>query len=202
MIGSGTTAIQGQTVPVDIERTFIVPDKLRIDATLAKQVQISVAAEGRIGWQRGPNPKTGKPELVDLDDTNAKAIDLERWRDPDLILLKAADPAVKITPEADDTVDGKPNAVMKLGSPFGSLDVSLYIDKKTKLVTRMSFVDLGPKGERSDEIDDYTDYRDVSGIKIAFKRTSTTEGRVTTLELSKVEVDPKVDPAIFKKPDK
>ena len=200
MVGSGTTAIQGQNVPVEIERSLIAPDKLKIDATLAKQVQITVCLDGKGGWQRGPNPKTGKIEVVDMDGDNFAAIDFERWRDPDLILLKAVDPAAKLAPAPDETIDGKPHAVVKVSSPFPSLDVSLYIDKKTKLVTRMSFTDIGPNGQRSSETDDFSEYRDVGGVKVAFKRNSTTEGRVTTLEYSKIELDAKIDPAIYKKP--
>ena len=81
---------------------------------------------------------------------------------------------------------------------FGSqgLDVTLYIDKKTKLLSRISFSDQG------NNVEDYSDYKDVGGIKVAHKRKSTTQGRVTQLDITKVEWDPKIDPAIFKKPAK
>ena len=39
MTATGTTTIQGQTLPVEIEREFVLPDKMRIDATIAKQLQ-------------------------------------------------------------------------------------------------------------------------------------------------------------------
>jgi len=79
--------------------------------------------------------------------------------------------------------------------PFGSLAVTLFIDKKTKLVTRMSYTDAGQT-----ETDDFSDYRDVKGIKVAFKRTSTTSGRNTALTVDKVELDKPVAPDLFKKP--
>src|SRR5262249_51536702 len=136
----------------------------------------------------------------DLDPDGLASIDFERWRDPELILLKASDPAAKITPAPDETIDGKPHAVVKVGSPFPSLDVSLYIDRKTKLVSRITFTDIAPSGRRTNETDDFADYRDVGGVKVSFKRTTTTEGRVTVLEYSKIELDAKVDPGVFKKP--
>jgi hypothetical protein len=59
----------------------------------------------------------------------------------------------------------------------------------------MSYTDGG-----TTESDEFTDYRDVSGVKFAFKRASSGGGRSTALELKSVEVDPQVDPKIFDKP--
>ena len=87
--------------------------------------------------------------------------------------------------------------MIKLRSPFGSIDVTLYIDKKTKLLSRMTFGDGG-----SIENDDFSDYRDVGGLKIAYKRSTNGGGRSTTLDLKAVDLDPKVDPTLFDKPAK
>ncbi len=97
----------------------------------------------------------------------------------------------------DENIDGKPHHVIKLASPY-TVDVALYIDKKTKLVSRMTY-SVGGNAETND----FTDYKDVGGIKIAHKRKSTGAGKgggVTDLELKTVEIDPKVDPAVFDKP--
>ena len=48
----------------------------------------------------------------------------------------------------------------------------------------MSYTDAGQT-----ETDDFADYRDVSGIKVAYKRTSATSGRNTALTVDKVELD-------------
>jgi predicted Zn-dependent peptidase len=199
LIATGTTTIQGQTLPVDISRVFAFPDKMRIDATIKpprapRDVVVSVGVIGPVGWQRGPDPKTGDTIVVDITGDAFSEVDFERWREPELILLKAADPAAKLAPGPDETIDGKAYAVVNLKSPFG-VAVSLYIDKKTKLVGRMSYRD-----NRTGENDDFADYRDVGGMKFAYKRTSTGEGRSTTLELKSIEVDPKIDPAMFDKP--
>jgi hypothetical protein len=109
--------------------------------------------------------------------------------------MKADDASAKLVPEPDDTIDGKPQDVLALGSPFQDLDVKLYIDKKTKLVTRMTYSDNGET-----ETDDFGDYRTVDGVKVAFKRISSTADRTTALEISKVTLDAKVDPKTFAKP--
>jgi len=179
---------------------FVVPDKMRIDATLKpaqREVLVSVGVNGKSGWQRGPDGQTGQYAVVEITGNALATIDFERWREPELILLKAIEPQAKLTPLADDTVDGKPCAVVKLRSPFTDVDVELYIDKKTKLITRMSFSDGG-----NVESDDFSDYRDVGGLKIAYKRSTNGGGRSTQLELKAVDLDPKVDPTIFDKPAK
>ncbi len=195
MTANGTTKIQGQALPVEIDREFVLPDKMRIDATIAKQLKVTVAVNGKTGWELAPDPKTGKPGLMELGGNDMAAAQFEAWREAELILLKASDPAAKLRPLADDTIDGKPQSVVELASPFGTLAVTLFIDKKTKLVTRMTYTDQGQT-----ETDDFADYRDVKGIKVAFKRDSATSGRTTSLTLDSVEFDGKVSLDHFKKP--
>jgi len=200
LTATGTTTIQGQSVPVEISRVFVLPDKMRIDATIKpprapRDVVVSIGVSGETGWQRGPDPKTNEYIVADITGSGLASVDFERWREPELILLKAADPAAKLAPAPDETIDGKAYAVVRLRSPFAEVDVSLYIDKKTKLVGRMSYSDGG-----NAENDDFADYRDVGGLKFAYKRTSVGAGRSTALDLKTIEIDPKVDPAVFAKP--
>jgi predicted Zn-dependent peptidase len=202
MVATGTTTMQTQGVPVDIERVFVFPDKMRIDATIKParapaNVVVSIGVAGETGWQRGPDPKTGAYVVAEITGNGLATIDFERWREPELILLKASEPSAKLAPAPDDTIDGKPQSVIKLRAPVGDVDVTLYIDKKTKLITRMSYSDGG-----SIETDDFADYRDASGLKVAYKRTSSGSGRSTALELKTIELDPKIDPTVFAKPAK
>lgn len=200
LTASGTTTISGTSLPVDISRVYVMPDKMRIDATLKppnapREVLVSVGVNGATGWQRGPDGKTGAYAVVDITGAALATVEFERWREPELILLKAADPKARLSLVADDTVDGKPCSVLRLRAPIGEVDVDLYIEKKTKLIARISFSDGG-----NVESDDFGDYRDVGGIKFAYKRSTSGGGRSTSLELKSVEVDPKVDPSLFAKP--
>jgi zinc protease len=195
MTATGTTKIQGQTLPVEIERVFVVPDKMRIDATLAKQFKVIVGVEGKSGWQQAPT-QSGATQTVEFKGKDIEQAQFEAWREPELILLKATDKDAKVAPAKDETIDGKPHAAVRVTSPFGP-EVTLFIDKKTKLISRASFQDQGKV-----QTEQFSDYKDVGGIKVAHKRSSEGEGRVTQLEVSKVEWDPKIDPAIFKKPAK
>ncbi|MEO8846199.1 MAG: insulinase family protein [Kofleriaceae bacterium] len=195
MLATGTTTIQTQSLPVEIERELVLPDKMRIDATIAKQLKVTVSVDGAKGWEVAPDPKTGKSAIVDLAGNDMAAAQFEAWREAELILVKANDPAAKIVPLPDDKLDGKDQSVVQLASPFGTLAVRLYIDKKTKMITRMDYTDAGQT-----EIDDFSDYRDVAGIKVAYKRNSTATGRNTALTLDKVEFNTPIDAAHFKKP--
>jgi hypothetical protein len=202
LVATGLTTISGQSLPIEISRVAVLPDKMRIDATIKppnapRDIVISVGVTEKAGWQRGPDGPNGEYTVVAMTGDSLTTAAFERWREPELILLKAAQPGAKLTPLADETIDGKPCAVVKLRSPFGSVDVTLYIEKKTKLVNRMSYSDGG-----NTENDDFSDYRDVGGLKVAYKRSTNGGGRATALEIKSVELDPKVDPTLFDKPAK
>jgi len=193
LLASGTTQIQGQKLPVEIERVFIPPDKMFIDATLAGQFKVTVGVDGKTGWQRAPT-QSGQMQVVPIQGKDIDQALFEAWREPELLLLKANDPAAKITPAKEEPLDGKPHAVVTLASPYGP-ELSLYIDKKTKLISRITFSEAGVT-----QVEEMSDYKDVGGIKVAHKRKSTGQGRITELEIKKVEWDPKVDSSIFKMP--
>lgn len=190
MTATGTTVVQGQNLPVEIERVYVAPDKMYIDALLAKQFKVTVGFDGKTGWQLQPMPPDGKMGVAPVDKKQAL---FELYRDSELVLFNANDKNAKIAPAPDETLDGKPQSVVKLQSPQG-VELLLYIDKKTKLLTRLSFNEQGTQTE------DFSDYKDVGGIKVAHKRKSAGQGRVTALEIQKVEWDPKVDDALFAKP--
>ncbi|MEJ7599121.1 MAG: pitrilysin family protein [Kofleriaceae bacterium] len=195
MIAVGTTTIRGQTVPAEIERVYQLPDKMRIDAMLAQRIKVVVAVDGKKGWQLAPNKDGTAIELTDIVGPDITQIEFERWREPELILLRASEPSAKVSTAPDETIAGKPHSVLKMRSPFG-IEVSLFIDKRTKLITRMGYSEGGTA-----ETDEFADYKDVKGLKIAHKRNSAgAEGRTTALELKAVELDPKVDAKLFDKP--
>ncbi len=195
MLATGTTTMpRGPAVPVEIERVFVPPDKMRIDATLDGKVKVTIAVNGRTGWQLAPDQTGQAMALTEFAPAEIAQIDFERWREPELILLKAAEPGAKVSLSPDENVDGKPHAVVKLRTPFAGLDVALYVDRKTKLISKMTYSE-----GRSTQTDAFGDYKSVGGLQIAHRRHST-GGRETKLEIKTVELDPKVDPKLFDKP--
>jgi hypothetical protein len=88
---------------------------------------------------------------------------------------------------------------MVQGRKPGGPPISLYFDDESGLLVRMVRYSESPVGRVPTQID-YEDYRDVSGIKVPFKWTSTwTDGR-TVFELKSVQPKAKIDPMRFAKP--
>lgn len=189
LVQTGKAPINGQMMAVTADRVVIVPDQLRIEATIKApqgDLKITYVIDAKGGWSQLPTGQVR--DMTAADKTNA---DFELWRDPELILLKAAAANAKLVPMPDETIDGKPQAVVGLVAPLGNVTVSIYIDRKTKLITRLAYAEQGHR-----QVEDYSDYQDEKGIKIARKRGSAQ----ATLDVTKVEIDPKIDPALFKKP--
>ena len=81
----------------------------------------------------------------------------------------------------------------------GGLPVKLYFDMESGLLVRLVRYTDTPVGAIPTQID-YGDYRDVSGIRMPFKWTTTwTSGRSVT-ELSEVQLNVPIDAARFAKP--
>jgi photosynthetic reaction center cytochrome c subunit len=150
--------------------------------------------DGAMGWIAGPAPE--RPVQVfemtggDLDGAKLDGElffpgrikqDLMQWRS----LLPT-------------TIDDK-DVVLIQGTMNGRYPIDLYFDEKTNLLVRsLRFAD-SPVGLTPTQVD-YSDYRDVAGVKMPFKRViSWVDGRVI-IELSEVQPNVNVDAAKFAKP--
>lgn len=207
IVTTGTVKVpRGDEITIDLEHV-VLDDQERIDVRQSNtQSPGTTVVDGVKSWRiRPPCPcaKTQSgPTLEDLSDSDMYWMELERWRDPDLILLRAAEPDAQITTAPDARIDGRPHAVVKVRAPDG-VDVRLYIDKQTKLLSRTKFDDPRvvagrPIGSR---VEDYSEYKDIGGLQIAHKRLSTNRFGTSTIEISSMELDPVVDPNLFKRPD-
>jgi outer membrane lipoprotein-sorting protein len=85
------------------------------------------------------------------------------------------------------------------GSNAGQTPVNLYFDQKSGLLVRLVRFVATPIGTVPTQID-YSDYRDVSGVKVPFKIISTWTDGQTTVELSQVQLNTTVDAARFARP--
>ena len=85
------------------------------------------------------------------------------------------------------------------GTSSGDFPVKLYFDKESGLLLRQMRYTNSPVGLNPTQID-YTDYRDVSGVKMPFRwMTTWTDGKAST-ELSEIKVNTPVADAQFAKP--
>jgi len=96
------------------------------------------------------------------------------------------------------SIDDRPVQVIQ-NAARGATGAKLYFDSETGLLVRqVRFVDTAV-GVIPAQVD-YSDYRDVAGVKVPFKRVITwTDGR-STVELSQVQANVRVDTTRFAKP--
>lgn len=97
------------------------------------------------------------------------------------------------------TVIGDRDVRIVQGKKASGLPIKLYFEEESGLLARLVRYSESPVGRVPTQID-YQDYRDVAGIKIPFKWTSTwTDGR-TVFELSSVQLNGSIDATRFARP--
>jgi photosynthetic reaction center cytochrome c subunit len=151
--------------------------------------------DGRYGYAVAPEAATPVPVLpLTGDDLAAAKVEAE-LSFPARIKLSLSEWRVGFPVTIDDresqVVQGKPGP--------GGRPVKLYFDMESGVLVRLvSYTDT-PVGAIPTQID-YADYRDISGIKMPFKWTTTwTSGRSVT-ELSEIQLNVPIDASRFAKP--
>lgn len=76
----------------------------------------------------------------------------------------------------------------------------LYFDTETGLVMHTEDTFATSEGPYTVKLD-LDDYRDVEGLKFAFRIKRTEKGAVTSMRLTQVEINPAIEDAIFLKPE-
>jgi zinc protease len=184
--GSGSMTPPGMPQPMAIPAVVIYevyPDKSRteLDLPVGKMVQ---AVDGGTAWA-GMGAQ--------LQDLPAAAAD-QRFFGVDLLRrFDAAGMTARPLPDAE--VDGKPARVVELADAQGHA-TRFFLDPATNRVTKVAFELAGTASETQ-----FADYREVDGVQVAFKSTTSQNGApLFALELKEVQVNPAVDAALFKKP--
>ena len=95
------------------------------------------------------------------------------------------------------SIDGKPVRVLQGTNPRQP-PVNLYFDESGLLVRFVRFVDTAI-GRIPTQID-FSDYRDVAGVKMPFKWLWTWTDGQSTIELSEIQPNTPIDPSKFSKP--
>lgn len=97
-----------------------------------------------------------------------------------------------------DTVNGKDVNVLQGRGPRG-LMATLYFDRETNLLVRVVRYSLTPIGRDPTQMD-FSDYREVSGIKFPFQYTFSWLDGKDSFKLSDVKVNAPIDDSKFDKP--
>jgi zinc protease len=196
MSAKGRLVAQKKAIPVTIERTYMAPDKMRVDLVVdipdVGQQAISYALDGDSGWQLYPDGA-----IEEIPAADVAVLVQQRWHDPEFILTRHLDKGTIVNPLPDETADGKTYAVINLVSADGNSTATLYLERKTKRLVQLAYPESGRV-----TVDVFDDFKKVDGIEIAHRRMSQSGDETAELTIEKVEIDPKVDAAIFAKPKK
>lgn len=173
------------------------PDRIRVEADLPDGAQVVQVYAGGTGWMKNPAGVFDAPAEM-LNEFRAGV-----RRDPLSLLIGAATGALRARLLPEEGFDGRTYRVVAI-STEGTSDERLYIDPESGTIAKLAYDrpvdDPRFKGPAiSEEI--YSDYRDVDGIKFAFK-ASVAQGGMVILErtLTAIRVNPAISDDLFAKP--
>jgi len=111
-------------------------------------------------------------------------------------LVKAIAPRWRVG--VPTTIDDQDVDVVQGNTPDGIV-VTLYFDQKTGLLARSIRYTDSPVGKLPVQVD-YSDYRDVNGVKMPFKYTQTGLDGRDTFELTQIRANQNIEASRFAKP--
>jgi hypothetical protein len=148
---------------------------------------------GRTAWIMGPDKPMSVLELVpggDLDGVKLDAaLAFPGTLKKTLTDIKAGFPAT--------IIDDRPVSVMQ--GLVGTSRVKLFFDKETGLLTRMYRLSHTVIGSVPIQVD-YSDYREVAGVKIPFQWKNTWTDGQSSYALDEIKPNVAIDPARFARP--
>jgi hypothetical protein len=95
-------------------------------------------------------------------------------------------------------VDGKP-AIVLTGRPYADVIEQLYFDRASGLLLRRQVATRTGLGELGEQIE-YSDYRDVSGVRVPFSVRHATWNSVANYKMTDVKINAPVADSAFTKP--
>jgi photosynthetic reaction center cytochrome c subunit len=109
--------------------------------------------------------------------------------------LKATYPNWKV---GETTIDDKPVTILQ-GTAPGRTSLKLFFDKKSNLLVRLVRYSTTVIGTNPIQVD-YTDYRDVNGVKMPFGWTTTWTDGQDIVKLMNIQVNANISATQFNKP--
>jgi photosynthetic reaction center cytochrome c subunit len=183
----GTIDFAGRSLPIDI---YAKDPEKRISFTHMPEGDNITAFNGREGWLGMPGHALREMHGSDLD---GAAIDADLHL---AIHLKQMFSEMKVeeTEKVGDRV-----AYVVVGEREGKTPIRLYFDVQTGLLARLDRFGETALGWMPTQID-YSDYRDVDGVKIPYRWTLARPGGRFTIQIAEVKENVPVDEARFVKP--
>jgi|HubBroStandDraft_6_1064221.scaffolds.fasta_scaffold11030_2 photosynthetic reaction center cytochrome c subunit len=187
-VETGSTTFHGQSKTVEIFTQ--APDKQSIVRHISGGESVVTTFDGQSGWSSAP----GLPprEMHDADLVAARM-------DADLqfpLHIQQIFPELRI--EHPEIINDR-DAYLLIAIREGQPPVKLDFDEQSGLLIRMIRYAETPLGRNPTQID-YADYRDVDGVQVPFRVTTSQPGNTNTIQFESVRQNAPIDPAQFTKP--
>ncbi len=166
------------------------PNLVRQEIQVAGQTIVN-AFDGTTAWSI--NPLTGSTDPVTVSGPQAEDIKMQSEFDSPLVNYKAKGSELELV--GTETIGGRQAFHLKLTSKDHRVQ-HVYVDTETNLEIKIS-------GESSVGVIDneLSDYRDVNGLKLPFMLRTLSAGMfLGQIAVDSIEINPKIDDAIFKLP--
>jgi zinc protease len=173
--------------------TFIqYPNKFRTE-TRSPESGVNVQVfDGTRVWGKDQRGVREQPEAVLRDARTTLR------RDPITLLLAAADGSVtpRVLPDVQDGT-GHVRRALELSAPDFN-PVVLLINPETSQIDKLTFV--ADTSTRPIVEDEFTDYRRVAGVQIAFQAWRRSGGQTIARRITDIKINRSLDAALFKRP--
>jgi photosynthetic reaction center cytochrome c subunit len=183
----GTFEAGGRQFPVEI---FVQSPHRIATVTHWPNGDSSNTFDGHEGWITFP----GRPQRpMTTADVDAARIDADLHLPIDMSKFFS-----ELRVEREAKV-GDQDAIMVSGQRQGLPPVEMYFEKQSGLLVRMVRYAQSPLGENPTQID-YSDYREVAGVKLPFHWTSSTPTGRFTIQLESAQTNMAIPESRFEKP--
>jgi outer membrane lipoprotein-sorting protein len=199
-VASGTVAVsaQGADIAGSIEVSRKAPNKAR---TLMKLDLSAVGGSEMIVDQRcdGKTAFASNSLRGDREITGSQLQNMLNASYPSpLLTYKEAGATLAL--QGQDKIGGRAVVVL-LYTPKAGPASKMFFDAETFLLARATTkLDVPEAGGEVEQTSDLSDYRAVDGIKVPFSVMMTSAGQTVAITLSKVQLNPTIDDAIFGRP--
>lgn len=182
--------ISGAGAPVKMQTRNLVayPDRFRVEADTpgGKIVQVFTGAQAWVETPAGP-----------MDADAAARADYQQSAARDLVplIVSAVDGERVVTQLPDETIGGQPMHLLQFALTTGGPLVML-VDPRTFEIRGLRYpTDLTPNAPQA--IETYDDYRDVSGIRVAFHARMERDGMTIDRVVTSARMNAALPPAAF-----
>ncbi|MGE3843624.1 MAG: photosynthetic reaction center cytochrome c subunit family protein [Vicinamibacterales bacterium] len=195
IVGKGTHLGFGEETPTAAELYAKAPDQ-RVTIWKGEFGDSGYGFNGKDGWILAP--AVVRPQTVTT--LTGQDLDGAKFRASLLFPGKIAQGLTSLRVGYPTDINGKEVNVVQGTTPGGSL-TTLFFDAETGLLVRsMSYAD-SPVGRYATQFD-FSDFRDVAGVKFPFKWTETWMGGREQFQLTEVQANVQIPADRFAKPAK